>query len=302
MVNLTTTETILAAYEALPASARPTLALPSALHLGDPISHAQVIELARYFRADASNTPPNPEPDPRRTRSLNTLLRGTKVYVPPPPPKPEPTKEYLAHKSRLLAAAEADAYNRMTNPTSHALQSSASPAFKSNPIFTSSTPLLAALHDHHSSGPGIGDKETITPSLVLNIFLSVLITGFSVFWALQVWVPAGGAGSAGAKVLGAMGAALGVGAAEVGIYAIYLRKMRVARGRERRVREVKVVVGREVVGGGGGKDGDDDGDGDGDGEDVAAGTGVKEEIWGRGVNGGVRRRVRERWEEKEKEK
>ncbi|PYH83953.1 hypothetical protein BO82DRAFT_390426 [Aspergillus uvarum CBS 121591] len=296
MVNLTTTETILAAYEAVPASARQTLALPSALQLADPISHAQVIELARYFRAnlppqenDSSSTTSHPESNPRSKRSLNTLLRGTKVYIPPPPPKPEPTKEYLAHKSRLLAAAEADAYNRMTSPTP--LQPS---AFKNNPIFTSSTPLLSALHDHHSASPEFGDKETITPSLVLNIFLSVLITGFSVFWALHVWVPAG----AGAKVLVAMGAALGVGAVEVGIYAIYLRKMRVARGRERRVREVKVVVGREVVGGGLGRDGGGQG---GDGEDVAAGTGVKEEIWGRGVNGGVRRRVRERWEEKEKD-
>ncbi|PYI32228.1 hypothetical protein BP00DRAFT_445680, partial [Aspergillus indologenus CBS 114.80] len=87
MVHLTTTETIQAAYEAVPASARQTLALPSTLQPGDPISHAQVIELARYFRAnlpppqnDASNTTPNPEPDPRRTRtrSLNSLLRGTK--------------------------------------------------------------------------------------------------------------------------------------------------------------------------------------------------------------------------------
>ncbi|RAH65990.1 TMEM199/VMA12 family protein [Aspergillus aculeatinus CBS 121060] len=306
MVNLTTTEPILAAYEAIPASARHTLALPSALQLADPISHAQLIQVARYFRTNpppasqdaSSNANAHPESDPRRNRTLNTLLRGSKVHVPPPPPKPEPTKEYLAHKARLLAAAEADAYNRMTGANPHPLH----PSFSStpgpiNPIFTSSTPLLSALHEKHAPP----EKETITPSLVLNVFLSVLITGFSVFWALHVWAPAASSGiGAGGKVLAAMGAALGVGAVEAGIYAIYLRKVRVARGRERRVREVKVVVGREEVGGGG-KDGKG---GEGDGDDVAAaaaGTGVKEEIWGRGVNGGVRRRVRERWEGKEKE-
>ncbi|OJK03211.1 hypothetical protein ASPACDRAFT_1853776 [Aspergillus aculeatus ATCC 16872] len=305
MVNLTTTEPILAAYEAIPASARHTLALPSALQLADPISHAQLIQVARYFRTNppppsqdaSSNANTHPESDPRRNRTLNTLLRGTKVYVPPPPPKPEPTKEYLAHKARLLAAAEADAYNRMTspNPTPHFHPSFSIPG-SVNPIFTSSTPLLSALHDKHAPP----EKETITPSLVLNIFLSVLITGFSVFWALHVWTPGGPGGiGAGGKVLAAMGAALGVGAVEAGIYAIYLRKMRVARGREQRVREVKVSVGREEVGGGG-KGGGKGGEGDGN-DVAAAGTGVKEEIWGRGVNGGVRRRVRERWEEKEKD-
>ncbi|RAK77186.1 TMEM199/VMA12 family protein [Aspergillus fijiensis CBS 313.89] len=299
MVNLTTTEPILAAYEAIPASARHTLALPSALQLADPISHAQLIQVARYFRSNpppasqdaSSNANAHPESDPRRNRTLNTLLRGTKVHVPPPPPKPEPTKEYLAHKARLLAAAEADAYNRMTgaNPHPNFQSSFSSTPGTINPVFTSSTPLLSALHEKHAPP----EKETITPSLVLNVFLSVLITGFSVFWALHVWAPAASSGAggigAGGKVLAAMGAALGVGAVEAGIYAIYLRKVRVARGREQRVREVKVVVGREEVGGSGkgGKGGEGDGD--------------DEEIWGRGVNGGVRRRVRERWEEKEKE-
>ncbi|PYH40548.1 TMEM199/VMA12 family protein [Aspergillus saccharolyticus JOP 1030-1] len=294
MVNLITTPAILSAYEALPASTRQDLSLPSALHLTDPISHEQLIGIARFFR-NCSPPPPPPQNDtlPQEQRSLNALLRGTKLHVPPPPPKPEPTKEYLAYKRALLAAAEADAYTRMTTPQpffSASAASSSSPGATTlppsapNPIFTSSSPQLAALHDRHSSSSsgsgGLGrrpphddDQETITPSLVLNIFLSVLITGFSVFWALHSWLPAGTVRvGAGVKVLLSLGAALGVAVVEAGIYAIYLQKVRVAREKERRVREVKVVVGREVVGG----------KKDGEGVVVGGGAGVKEEIWGKG--------------------
>lgn len=94
------------------------------------------------------------------------------------------------------------------------------------------------------------------------------------------------------KVLVSLGAAVVVGVAEVMIYAIYLRKVEVAKGRERRVKERKVVVESERVGGKV-KQGDEDG--------VERVGGKEEEvIWGRGVNGGLRRRVREKWEEKEK--
>lgn len=97
-----------------------------------------------------------------------------------------------------------------------------------------------------------------------------------------------------------------VGVAEVSVYAAYLRKVGDSRRRERERRmgrkERKVVVGREEVGRGargGGRKGSGDvkekegEDGNGDVEEI--------EIWGRGVNGGVRRRVRERWE-KDREK
>ncbi|PYH97026.1 hypothetical protein BO71DRAFT_373978 [Aspergillus ellipticus CBS 707.79] len=300
MVLLVTTSPILAAFEALPASSRHDLELPDSLSLQDPISHAQLIALARYFKT----CPETSISDPRsRSLSLNSLLRGTKVYVPPPPKKPEPTPEYLALKARLLAAAETDAYNRMTSSTSLS-----TPKPTSNAIFTTTTPTLSALHDE-KGGPDT--EDTLTPSLVLNIFLSVLITGFSVYWMLksfqtpEMMVSAvagawsgkrtrGGDGvSEAVKVLVSLVAALGVGVAEVAIYAIYLGKVEEAKGKERRRRERKVVVGSERVGGG---------VFEGEERKVDDGEGEKEEIWGRGPNRGLRRRVREKWEEKEKGK
>lgn len=90
------------------------------------------------------------------------------------------------------------------------------------------------------------------------------------------------------RVLVSLVGAVVVGVAEVVIYAVYLGKVSRAKDKEGRVRERKVVVGSEEVVGR-----KNDGDGDGDGE--------KEEIWGRGANGGLRRRVREKWEERERD-
>ena len=53
--------------------------LLSAPKLGNPISHGQVIGLWRDLKARSS-----------RPRTLDSLLRGTRVYNPPPKPKSEP--------------------------------------------------------------------------------------------------------------------------------------------------------------------------------------------------------------------
>lgn len=92
-------------------------------------------------------------------------------------------------------------------------------------------------------------------------------------------------------MLASFAVAGGVGIAEVVIYAVYLGKVSQAREREGRLKERKVIVGTEELRGREEKKKDGDGDGD-----------AMEEIWGRGVNGGLRRRVREKWEEAEREK
>lgn len=85
------------------------------------------------------------------------------------------------------------------------------------------------------------------------------------------------------RVLLSFFAALSVAVAESVLYAVYLGKVVEARNKERKLKEKKVVIGPV------------EGDGDLD-EGVIVGEGEKEEIWGKGVNGGVRRRMREKWE------
>lgn len=195
-----------------------------------------------------------------------------------------------------------------------------------SPAFSSTSPTLSALHNQNNpttstTDPNTDDADSLTPSLVLNIFLSILLTGFSVYWALTkfstpdllistvaaIWRHGSGPQkqkdvrgvSEPVRVLLSLGVAVVVGVAEVVIYAIYLKKMEYARRKERRLRERKEIVGSEQLGGRlDGAEGKTDTD-----EKMRKVEGQnQEEIWGRGANGGIRRRVRERWGEREKER
>jgi hypothetical protein len=146
----------------------------------------------------------------------------------------------------------------------------------------------------------------ITPSLVINIFMSVILCGFATFWALKnfqtpsflSWILVSssssgtrgdytGGGATTSKdpvfVLISMFVGVLVGVAETVVYAAYVRKVKDAKDAERKVKERKEVVSSVEVGG----------ENDESRRDV---DGEEEVIWGKGVNGGVRRRVRERWE------
>lgn len=200
--------------------------------------------------------------------------------------KPQ-SPEYLASKARLLAAEEQAAYQRLLNPS-----------YTPNPND-------ADRHTATSDAP-IVEEDTLTPSLVFNIFISVLVTGFSTYWALtrfkmpnvlarifSSWTgprtdvfseeQATGGASEAVRVLLSLFAALTVAIAESFLYAAYLGKIERARVQERKVKERKTVVGAVQDSG-----------------QVASAEQEEVEIWGKGVNGGVRRRVREKWE-REKE-
>lgn len=141
------------------------------------------------------------------------------------------------------------------------------------------------------------DEDDISPSLVLNITLSVLLSAFAVFYATRHW------SNDGVRVLLSLGAGIVVGVAETVVYAAYLRKVARARERETRRRERKVVVVcDDEMGGERKKEVEKDMVGGGGGEAKTGGDEEEIQIWGRGLNGGVRRRVRERWEKEESER
>lgn len=194
----------------------------------------------------------------------------------------EKTPEYLALKKRLLALAEEQAYNQLIAPSSTHTN-----LYKPSPIFNTSPSDLQAAE-------AAADNDPLSPSFVLNVFMSVLLCGFATFWALKNFQTPGFmalgskqkpvAGSAAWSepvfVLVSMFVGLLVGVAEVVVYAAYLRKVAQAKAKESSFKERKEVI----------KDGSSE-------DDAAQADQTKEEIWGKGVNGGVRRRVRERWEQ-----
>lgn len=58
----------------------PSLSEPA---IGKPISHGQIIDIWQQLRKPGDHS---------SSSSLEALLRGSQVYVPPPPPKPEPVR------------------------------------------------------------------------------------------------------------------------------------------------------------------------------------------------------------------
>ncbi len=195
-------------------------------------------------------------------QSLNTLLHNTSPYVAPPPPPASPSPEYLALKARLLAEQEKREYNALL-PTSTT----------KNPLFL----------------PSEDGSDDISPSLVLNILLSIVLCAFVAFHVTRYWQ------NDGLRVLVALGVGIVVGVAEVVVYAAYLRQKAEAREKEGRKKERKALIG-EVR-----SDKEPELENDLKAEKLKSnGLHNEEEIWGRGVNGGVRRRVREKWE-KEKD-
>lgn len=59
--------------------------------IGNPISHAQVVDLWKALKRGG-----------RREYTLERLLKGSFVYVPPPPPKPEPVSCNCSSGGHLL--------------------------------------------------------------------------------------------------------------------------------------------------------------------------------------------------------
>jgi TMEM199 family protein len=225
MVLLTITPTILSALNHAPATFEPPLEEESRF-IGAPISHSQLVNLGQLLRSQESEPP----------YTLASLLRGSKVYVPPLPPKPAPVRrcfppttlvpghltnsasmipkapEYLALKASLLAAQEQSAYDSM---------------LPRRPV---------SLLDHQTSSDS--DEDNISVSLVLNILLSIVLCGFAAFWATRYW------GNMPARVGLSFVTGIVVGVAEVGVYAGYLRRVELSKRDERKraKREKKEIV------------------------------------------------------------
>ena len=84
MVQLVATNRILAAWNAVPAERRPDLDLPTSLDLHGPIAHSQLLRLSKYLQNDPAYISSIASNEPKDPTCLSTLLRGTKVYIPPP--------------------------------------------------------------------------------------------------------------------------------------------------------------------------------------------------------------------------
>jgi TMEM199 family protein len=215
--------------------------------VGNPISHGQVLDVARDLKAI-------------RPTSLEALLRGSKVYIPPPPPKSEPvsdinmhagchkseltlswqTSEYKALMARLRREEEERTYERMTNPP---------PPMET---FAQRFPAASAAHAFSSSYQNINtsdpDDNGLTfadvdrqMALILNVLLSIVACAGAIWVAARWW-------NTPARLALSMSGSILVGVAEVVVYSGYIRRVGEAKGKEKGVKEVKEIVNTWVVG------------------------------------------------------
>ncbi|KAL2426223.1 hypothetical protein ABEF95_000462 [Exophiala dermatitidis] len=264
MVLLITTPRILDAISSLSPFERSSLP-PLPTTPGSPIEHTSLIALARLLSRSRSRAQTSTHlhhaqiPAKDKDFSLNTLLRGAHVYIPPPPPKPQPSAEYVALMTRLRKDQERREYAALVSKRKHPMD------------------------DDDDDEDGKSDE--ISPSLVLNILLSVVMCAAAMFYLTRWW------GNDGLRVLVSLFSGIVVGVAEVTVYAGYLRKVRLSKQKERAKREKKVFIGEYC--------------GEEDSNKIesrpSSAAAEKEEIWGRGVNGGLRRRLRDKWKKEQEQ-
>ena len=219
--------------------------------VGKPISHGQILDLSTNLR------PRHP------SHSLERLLQGARVYVPPPPPRPEPVRpllpllssllslqtdarrpahpqsdEYKALMARLRREEASRAYERMVKPPPR------------HETFDERFPNAArsfAEANRVTNEADLGDDDVTYSEvhrqvmLLVNFLVSIVGVAVTLWIAARWW-------SLPARMLLTLGGSIAVAIAEVGVYQAYLWRLAQARERQGAVREVKELVETWVVG------------------------------------------------------
>ena len=223
------------------ASKEPSLEEPA---VGKPISHGQIVDLWKSKVSD---------------HSLEQLLRGSQVYIPPPPPKKEPvrllltvltvnkvahadyksqTPEYKALMARLRREEEERSYSRMVNPPQVETFYQRYPHASARAF---------AMVNQPTSKEDFGDDDVTYNEihrqllLLFNFLVSIFGVAGTLWVAARWW-------SLPARLFLTMGGGLVVAIAEVAVYSIYVWKMGDAKGKQEAVKEVKEVVDTWVLG------------------------------------------------------
>ncbi|KAF2746889.1 hypothetical protein M011DRAFT_403635 [Sporormia fimetaria CBS 119925] len=180
---------------------------------GNPISHDQLIALSKFLRRHADQLHNADDPFPY---SLDTLLKGCTIYVPPPPPKREPTPEYKALMERLRREEEARQYQRMINP-----------------------PAPEALYEEDDVSYQEVHRQII---LIINVLISVVCCSVFIWVAARHWSAPKRLG------LSLSGSGL-IAVAEVVIYNGYVRRIKQAKLEEKKKPEIKKIIESWVIDG-----------------------------------------------------
>ncbi|MCJ1387960.1 hypothetical protein MMC18_000803 [Xylographa bjoerkii] len=215
----------------------PSLESPA---VGKPISHTQVLAISKGMKiAEVKEKNENKFAVSKSTGyHLDQLLRGSKVYVEPPRPKAEPSSEFKALMARLRKEEEARQYERMINPPPEV--ETFSQRFPH--------PATRQLFEGGFQTTSVEDEEITYAdinrqmALIINILISIVACSAAIWMVASHWSTP--------KRLGlSMGGSGMVGVAEIVVYAGYIRRLKEAKEKSKKVVEVKEIVKTWVIGG-----------------------------------------------------
>ncbi|MCJ1282880.1 hypothetical protein MMC26_002206 [Xylographa opegraphella] len=209
--------------------------------VGKPISHTQVIAISKWLtntEAGKGKEDYNKSVNDSTEYHLDQLLRGSMIYVEPPKPKLEPTSEYKALMSRLRKEEEARQYERMINPPPQVETfSQRFPHAPSTKLFAGGVQTSSA-EDEEMTYADINRQMT----LIINILISIIACSAAIWMVASHW-------STPKRLALSMGGSGMVGIAEIVVYAGYIRRLKEAKEKSKKVVEVKEIMKTWVIGG-----------------------------------------------------
>ncbi|KAK8875032.1 endoplasmic reticulum-based factor for assembly of V-ATPase-domain-containing protein [Apiospora arundinis] len=210
-------------------SSEPSLAEAA---IGKPITHGQIIDLWKQLKTQYQSK-----------CSLEGLLRGATVYVPPPPPKPEPTPQYKALMERLRRDEEERSYERMLK--AGPIRETFAQRFPNAPPLSLVESFAAANRPHQASDLG---EETISQeeiqqqvTLIINFLISIAGCAAALWIAGKWW-------STPARLFLTLGGSIVVAICEVAVYNAYHWRMEQGDRKQKMKKEVRSIVKTWVVG------------------------------------------------------
>ncbi|KAF2267386.1 hypothetical protein CC78DRAFT_76312 [Lojkania enalia] len=221
--------------------AEPSLAEPNT---GNPISHSQLIDISKLLKKHVDETGAADAENGPLLYTLDSLLKGSDIYITPPPPKKEPlvvyadqpqTPEYKALMERLRREEEARAYERMLHPV---------PAIQT---FAQRFPTTPHAHFNSIGGGVVEEDDDVNYNevhrqiiLIINVLITIIACSAFIWVAARHWsIP---------RRLGlSMSGSGAIAVAEVVIYRGYVRRVKEAKLKERKKPEIKKIVESWVI-------------------------------------------------------
>ncbi|KAI1865621.1 hypothetical protein JX265_007944 [Neoarthrinium moseri] len=220
--------------------------------VGNPISHGQIIDIWRRLKAEG-----------HQNHSLEGLLRGATIYVPPPPPKPEPSEEYKQLMARLRRDEEERSYERMLKASStretFAQRFPTAPMSMADSFAEANRPSRQSDWGEDQISHGEVQKQV---TLIVNFLVSIAGCAAAIWMVARWW-------STTARLFLTLGGSIVVAIAEVAVYQAYSWRMAEGDKKQRDMKEVRQIVKTWVIG-------DDENKGEGEGQDDDVGQAAEE--------------------------